>query len=101
MAGLFMWPGAQSAATAWWPSPRPLADKDRSDRVIAERWDASFALLDGEAGAADIERLRAQVPLQEKGRVSRRELVLSRANKSVRMFEYVCALPRRGAATGA
>ena len=67
-----------------------LADEDRSDRVIAERWDATFVLLDGEAGAADIERLRAQVPLQEKGRLSRRELVLSRANKSVRMFEYVC-----------
>lgn len=73
-----------------------LADKDRSDRVIAERWDASFALLDGEAGAADIERLRAQVPLQEKGRVSRRELVLSRANKSVRMFEYVCGCLAEG-----
>ncbi len=67
-----------------------LADEERSDRVIAERWDATFALLDGEAGAADIERLRVQIPLQEKGRVSRRELVLSRANKSVRMFEYVC-----------
>jgi hypothetical protein len=61
----------------------------RSDRVIAEAWDATFALFDGEPDAADIERLAANVPLQEAGRVSERELVLSRANRSVRMFDHV------------
>ncbi len=64
------------------------ADK-RSDRVIADQWDATFALVDGEPTEADIERLRANVPKQEAGRVSEGELVLSRANCSVRLFEHV------------
>jgi len=68
---------------------RALADADRSDRVIASAWDASFALFDGVPEAADIERLSAQVPLQEAGRVSQSELTLSRANRSVRMFNHV------------
>ncbi len=67
-----------------------LAPEDRTDRVIAERWDASFALLDGEASDDDIARLKEHVPRQEAGRVSAKELVLSRANKSVRLFAYVC-----------
>lgn len=68
---------------------RSLADADRSDRVIANAWDASFALFDGVPNAADIKRLSAQVPLQEAGRVSRSELTLSRANRSVRIFDHV------------
>jgi hypothetical protein len=66
-----------------------LAPEERTDRVIAERWDATFALVDGDPDAADLERLEANVPLQEAGRCSERELVLSRANKSVRLFEHV------------
>lgn len=61
----------------------------RSDRVIAEAWDATFALHDGEVSKADIERLRANVPKQEAGRCEESELVLSRANKSVRLFNHV------------
>jgi hypothetical protein len=61
----------------------------RSDRVIAEAWDATFALYDGVPGAEDIERLRDNVPLQEAGRISESELSLSRANRSVRLFNYV------------
>ncbi len=61
----------------------------RSDRVIAEAWDATFTLFDGVPDAADIARLKANVPLQEAGRISEKELVLSRANRSVRLFEYV------------
>lgn len=68
---------------------RALADADRSDRVIANAWDASFALFDGVPEAADIKRLSVQVPLQEAGRVSRSELTLSRANRSVRVFDHV------------
>ncbi len=68
---------------------RSLADADRSDRVIANAWDASFALFDGVPNAAVIKRLSAQVPLQEAGRVSRSELTLSRANRSVRIFDHV------------
>ena len=66
-----------------------LAPRDRTDRVIAERWDATFALVDGEPDEADLRRLARNVPLQEAGRCSERELVLSRANKSVRLFEHV------------
>jgi len=66
-----------------------LPDEKRSDRVIAEAWDATFALVDGMATDADIARLAANVPLQEAGRISAREFVLSRANRSVRLFDYV------------
>ena len=66
-----------------------LEPEERTDRVIAERWDATFALVDGDPSEADLERLAANVPLQEAGRCSERELVLCRANKSVRLFEHV------------
>lgn len=66
-----------------------LDPADRSDRVIAERWDAAFTLFDGEPSDDDIARLAVNVPLQEAGRCSSRELTLSRANRSVRLFEHV------------
>ena len=66
-----------------------LNDNDRSDRVIATKWDASFVLFDGIPTQEDIQRLKENVPLQEQGRVSEKELCLSRANKSVRVFEHV------------
>ncbi|MGB3177885.1 MAG: hypothetical protein WBA90_08405 [Albidovulum sp.] len=61
----------------------------RSDRVIATAWDATFALFDGTPTTADLDRLQANVPLQEAGRVSPSELSLSRANRSVRLFDHV------------
>ncbi len=61
----------------------------RSDRVIATAWDATFTLFDGVPSTEDIERLRGNVPKQEAGRVSNRELSVSRANKSVRLFDHV------------
>ena len=66
-----------------------LKPDERTDRVIAEKWDATFALCLGQPSQADIERLRANVPRQEAGRCSSQELVLSRANKSVRLFDHV------------
>lgn len=66
-----------------------LPDEMRSDRVIATAWDATFALFDGEPTTADLDRLQANVPLQEAGRISARELSLSRANRSVRLFSHV------------
>ena len=66
-----------------------IEDSERSDRVIATKWDASFVLFDGVPTEEDIERLNDNVPLQEQGRVSEKELCLSRANKSVRVFEHV------------
>lgn len=68
-----------------------LPAEKRTDRVIAEEWDAAFALFDGDPTAADIERLRANVPRQEAGRVSETEIVLARANKSVRLFDHVAS----------
>ncbi|HET6622153.1 MAG TPA: hypothetical protein VFG64_19595 [Dongiaceae bacterium] len=66
-----------------------LPDHMRSDRVIATAWDATFALYDGTPTDDDIARLAANVPLQEAGRVTARELTLSRANRSVRLFSHV------------
>ena len=66
-----------------------LPAEKRSDRVIAKAWDATFTLHDGTISDADIERLRQNVPLQEAGRISDDEFVLSRANRSVRLFDYV------------
>lgn len=66
-----------------------LDDADRTDRVIAEKWDMSFTLFNGIPELTDLERLRQQLPLQEAGRLSEREIVMSRANKSMRLFNKV------------
>ncbi len=66
-----------------------LPAERRSDRVIATAWDATFALFDGTPTPADLERLQANVPLQEAGRISQSELSMSRANRSVRLFDHV------------
>jgi hypothetical protein len=66
-----------------------LDENERSDRVIATKWDAAFTLHDGIPTKEDIERLKNEVPKQEVGRLSYKELSLSRANKSVRVFEHV------------
>ena len=66
-----------------------INDEERSDRVIATKWDAAFALHDGIPTKRDIDRLSQNVPKQEVGRMSYKELTLSRANKSVRIFNHV------------
>jgi hypothetical protein len=66
-----------------------LKEDERSDRVIATKWDAAFTLHDGVPTKRDIERLKNEVPKQEVGRLSYKELTLSRANKSVRVFNHV------------
>ena len=66
-----------------------ISDSERSDRVIATKWDAAFVLHDGIPSKKDIERLSENVPKQEVGRLSYKELTLSRANKSVRIFDHV------------
>jgi len=66
-----------------------LPPEQRTDRVIASAWDATFALFDGIPDAGDIERLSRNVPRQEAGRVTGREISLSRANRSVRLFDHV------------
>ena len=66
-----------------------IRDEERSDRVIATKWDAAFTLHDGIPSKKDIERLKNEVPKQEVGRLSFKELTLSRANKSLRVFNHV------------
>ena len=66
-----------------------IKDDERSDRVIATKWDAAFTLHDGIPTDQDIDRLANEVPKQEVGRLSYKELTLSRANKSLRLFNYV------------
>ena len=66
-----------------------IDDEERSDRVIATKWDAAFTLYDGVPSEDDIKRLKNEVPKQEIGRLTFKELTLSRANKSVRVFNHV------------
>ena len=66
-----------------------IDDNERSDRVIATKWDAAFVLYDGTPKKKDLERLAENVPKQEVGRLSYKELTLSRANKSIRVFNHV------------
>ena len=66
-----------------------INNEERSDRVIATKWDAAFTLHDGTPSKKDIERLKNEVPKQEVGRLSYKELTLSRANKSIRIFNHV------------
>ena len=73
-----------------------LDSSDRSDRVIAEKWDTAYSLINGKLNNDELSRLRKNVPLQESGRNSSKELILSRANKSVRLFEYVVSCLSKG-----
>ena len=73
-----------------------IADEERNDRVIAEKWDVTFALVYGEVDVCLLEQLRANVPLQEAGRNPNNVLVLARANKSVRVFEHIVSHLAKG-----
>ena len=68
----------------------------RTDRVIATAWDSAYVLFDGIPEAGDIARITANAPLQEAGRFGPRDLILSRANKSVRLFAHVVEALRAG-----
>ena len=70
-----------------------LEDDRRTDRVIAEAWDLTFCLVEGEVDPELMSAMSANVPLQEAGRQHPKLLVISRANKSMRNFEaFVSAL---------
>ena len=73
-----------------------IAPEMRTDRVVAEVWDATFNLFDGVPTEADIKRLSLNTPKQEAGRFSPSELVLARANKSLRLFEHVASCLSEG-----
>ena len=73
-----------------------IPPKKRTDRVIAEVWDATFSLFDGVPTQADIDYLANNTPKQEEGRYRPSELVLARANKSLRVFEHVISALAKG-----
>ena len=68
----------------------------RTDRVIATAWDTAYVLYDGIPDTAEIARIATAAPKQEAARFTSRDLVLSRANKSVRLFDHVTAALRKG-----
>jgi len=73
-----------------------IPPKKRTDRVIAEVWDATFNLFDGIPTQQDIDYLANNTPKQEGGRYRPSELVLARANKSLRVFEHVVSTLAKG-----
>ena len=73
-----------------------LPPEMRTDRVIATAWDAAFCLFDGVPTADDITRIAENAPKQEAGTFCEKELVLSRANKSVRLFNTVAEALQNG-----
>ena len=73
-----------------------LADEERSDRVIAEKWDTAYTLHIGKINEKELKRLQQNIPLQEAGRNSPKELILSRANKSVRLFKKIAETLSQG-----
>ncbi len=73
-----------------------LNPDERSDRVIAEKWDMTATLCAGELTEARMQNLRENVPVQEAGRVDSNCMVLTRANKSSRNFNYVVDCLVRG-----
>ena len=73
-----------------------LPADQRTDRVIATAWDTAYVLYDGIPDADEVARIVATAPKQEAARYSARDLVLSRANKSVRLFDHVVAALKAG-----
>lgn len=66
-----------------------IEEDERTDRVIAKAWDITAALVEGELTTEREEALSRNVPLQEKGRPGPDAVILTRANRSARFFDYV------------
>lgn len=73
-----------------------LAPQERNDRVIAEKWDLTMTLVEGEVDDLWLKQLATNVPLQEAGRIDARSLCLSRGNRSARIFDSLLAKLRSG-----
>ncbi|SMY06638.1 hypothetical protein [Flavimaricola marinus] len=73
-----------------------LPPEARTDRVIATAWDTAYVLYDGIPDATEIARIVTTAPLQEAARFTPRDLILSRANKSVRLWDHVTEALREG-----
>ena len=66
-----------------------INDEERTDRVIAEKWDMTFSLFRGVPNNQELNQLSKNLEIQEAGRHNSKQLTLSRANKSQRIFEKV------------
>ena len=66
-----------------------IDDEERSDRVIAEKWDMTFSLFTGTPTKIELDLMSKNLKIQELGRHLPKQLTLSRANKSVRIFTKV------------
>ena len=66
-----------------------INDDERSDRVIAENWDMTFSLFLGIPSKEELDEMSKNLKIQELGRHLPKQLTLSRANKSVRVFNSV------------
>ncbi|WP_153730507.1 hypothetical protein [Sporosarcina obsidiansis] len=75
---------------------REISDENRSDRVISERWDVTFALCEGDISEKKLKKMRQELPKQEMGRGDVTDLVWSRANKSERVFTHVVEALSKG-----
>lgn len=68
---------------------RTLQESERTDRVIADAWDVTAALIEGSLTPEREAELRTNVPVQERGRFDPDTIILTRANRSARFFDYV------------
>lgn len=66
-----------------------LDENERTDRVIASRWDVTAALVDGPVDERRLRVIREQVTRQEDGRADPSTLVWTRGNRSSRFFDHV------------
>jgi len=66
-----------------------LEESKREDRVIAESWDVTLALVEGDLDEERIAELRANVPQQEGGRADKGTIIWARGNRSTRFFNAV------------
>ena len=66
-----------------------INDEERTDRVIAEKWDMTFSLFKGIPDKKELDQLSKNLKIQESGRHNSKQLTLSRANKSQRIFKKV------------
>ena len=60
-----------------------------TDRVVADAWDVTAALVEGELEEDLMQLLKSEVPKQESSRLDSRVLVLTRGNRSVRFYDYL------------
>ncbi|MDO5726449.1 MAG: hypothetical protein Q4Q03_00825 [Bowdeniella nasicola] len=80
---------AEGVIMRWVAFSTILDESERTDRVIAKRWDITTALVEGDIDDARLAYLQEQVPLQEKGIADAGTLIWARANRSARFFNAV------------